>query len=212
MAEPDQRWAEEMTRAVGARILRWRKARGMTAQQLSDALTGELGIEMKRSTLSALESGARKTIAVTELLAIAYTLRVAPILLLFDVGDSATTPALPGHDVDTWQAQKWFIGEAVFPGRHADDRGKEWEELRGAALPLQLYREHERLIEAWVAAASELNSLEQPNSVASSNPEAGRYARKLVERDIWDAESAIRRRRNDMHAIGMVLPDLPEAR
>lgn len=109
---------------------------------------------MQRSVLANLECGRRPLVSVAEVRVLARALRVPPLLLMFPVGDEEITEVLPGIEVNTWDAAKWFTGEAPFAisrgergtplasdsAIHDGDAAIAWEEYNA----VQLYREHDR--------------------------------------------------------------------
>jgi len=52
---------------------------------------------------------------VPERLVLSRALDVAPVLLLFPLGTEATAEIAPGLSLPTWDAVKWFSGEASEP-------------------------------------------------------------------------------------------------
>jgi transcriptional regulator with XRE-family HTH domain len=71
------------SRDFGKRLTKYRKLAGMTAQQLSDALGGELS----RSVIANIESGRKSDVTVDQLLALAWALGVPPAILALPVED-----------------------------------------------------------------------------------------------------------------------------
>lgn len=69
------------TAAVAHRVREVRTRRDLTAQELADKLA-EQGVPWERSTVAKLENGNRQNITLTEWLALAVVLNVAPIHLL----------------------------------------------------------------------------------------------------------------------------------
>ncbi len=216
--EPSQPWPEAFAAAVGQRVAEYRRKRGLTAQQLSDELKAQLGLDMKRTVIGGLESGVRKAVTLTEIMGLAYVLRVSPLLLLFPVGTEDTIEVLPGRSVDTWAAAKWFSGEAIFPTHWPDDHEKAWRELRETALPLQLYREHERMLERRSAKISERDGQRaKAAEIPADTPEEHLLLRRgmflqqqeWLEKDIRDHDDVIRSFRDQMKQAGVTPPDLP---
>jgi len=156
MSEKDS-WPVRYTLSVAEQIYRRRKARGWSAQKLSNACA-ELGMEFPRSTLADLESGRRGHVSVAELLVLARALDVPPLLLLVPVGTQEETEVLPECSRDSFRVAQWFAGEVPFPGE--DDAAyiasiaDSWR-VAGDS-PLELYRAHDRAAtaEMWALAAS----------------------------------------------------------
>lgn len=159
-------------------------------QQLSDA-AAELGVTIKRPVLSNLEHGRRHTITEAEIRVLARVLRVPPILLTFPVGTEDEVEILPGEIVSTWDAARWFTGEAPYPG---DDR-RRWSLAQNAT---EMYRAHDQHVDAWLSALAVLND-ELPGR-AEVLAEA---RRRVAERDL-------RELRGDMRAAGLHPPRLTD--
>lgn len=129
-------WSELLSATVGARVQRYRKLRGLTAQQVSDLLMSSLGVDMKRTVLGGLESGARKAVSLSEVLALAYVLGVPPVLLMSPLGETGEVEAVPGVDLDTWDFTRWITGEGLPPDGIATPQWRQNVDL------LALHREH----------------------------------------------------------------------
>jgi len=157
MKTPDEGrdWAKRWSRQVAATMLAARKRQGnLSAQGLSDRCA-ELGYPIPRSTIQNLEIGRKESISVQEVVILARALAIPPVVLMYPVGREASVEALPGADVDTWSAAKWFTGEASFPG--ADDDVEE--------SPTNYFRDQDRLLEEWrwirrtLAAGDDIDSM-----------------------------------------------------
>ncbi|GAA4630045.1 hypothetical protein GCM10023196_053790 [Actinoallomurus vinaceus] len=153
----------------------------MSAQQLADACA-TLGFPLQRSVLANLENGRRPTLNLSELLVLARALKAPPILLVFPLGEADRVEVVPGHELDTWEAVKWFAGEMPFPGGDQDEVNA-WIE---ASKPIALYREHDRLVEGVQLAIRE------------SAPGSGRVLRE-----------SLRKYRERFRQRGLTPPDLP---
>lgn len=116
----------------------------MSAQQLADA-TERAGHGIPRSVLANLESGRRETVTVPELVTLARVLHVWPIELVFPLGRAETVELLPGKQVPTWSAVKWFTGEGPFPDQPIPDLSAP----RAGTSAIELHREHERHLAEW---------------------------------------------------------------
>ena len=84
----------------GTRIANYRKVRGLSAQELSDALGGS----PSRSAIANWETGRRKDINVNELIAVAEVLEVAP---------SSICPELDANRWSNVQAADIHFKEAI---------------------------------------------------------------------------------------------------
>lgn len=92
---------------LGKRVAKYRKLAGLTAQQLSDALGGELS----RSVIANIETGRKSDITVDQLLSLAWVLGVPPAVLALPVEDpyaevlivdAETRASLPAHAAVSW--------------------------------------------------------------------------------------------------------------
>lgn len=123
---------------LAQRVRQLRARKQLTAQQLADKLRQQ-GIPWDRATVTKLETGRRQNLAVTELLALALVLDVAPINLLVPLDDSSyqVTPKR-SEDADTVRA--WVRGESPLPG--TDERT-----FRAEVSLADLRREHTTTLE-----------------------------------------------------------------
>lgn len=80
----DADWADQITETIVKRVTACRESKSWTVQTLADRCT-ETGYSLNRTTLSNLENGLRKSITVTELVALARALQVYPEELAPDV-------------------------------------------------------------------------------------------------------------------------------
>ena len=144
MEEPPTRpWPDSLTAEIGRRVARFRRQRKLTAQQLSDVLRDQLGVDMKRTVIGGLEAGTRKTVSISEVFAVAHVLDVPPLLLIAPVGDAGDVEVLPGVMVDPWSIVRWAGGEGTL---RQLDFAPEQEALVGL---LRLYRWHDQSIREW---------------------------------------------------------------
>ena len=184
MPETDS-WAAGFTRSVAGQIHRHRKARGWSAQRLSDACA-ELGMEFPRTTLADLETGRRGHISVAELLVLARALDVPPLLLMFPVGTEAETEVLPGQSRPAFRAAQWFTGEGSFPGPDdADTVIPADPQNCGAAWPLALYRARDRVFEEEMRAMAHAKNMDERAAASATDAEreaftAAATAQRLV--------------------------------
>jgi transcriptional regulator with XRE-family HTH domain len=103
-------WPASLTRSMARRIPEIRRAKGMTAEKLAEAVSA-IGLRYTRAQVTNLEAKRRDTITVAELIALAATLGVPPALLLFPVGSDESVELLPGLRMDPWHAYKLFVGD-----------------------------------------------------------------------------------------------------
>lgn len=113
-------WPDDLTAGVGRRVAIHRKRARLTAGELSEQLAA-MGIPMKRTVISNLELGYRRTVSLPEVLAIAYILRIPPLLLMVPLGQDEEFAVLPDSTVDTWTAARWITGEGDGAGWNRPD-------------------------------------------------------------------------------------------
>lgn len=101
-----------MVSSVGKHVKAIREAKSpkLSAQGLADRVS-ELGYPYSRSQLVNLEYGRKKTFEVTELIAIAEALDVAPVELLFPGLPDGEVEYLPGRTARAIDALLSFTGE-----------------------------------------------------------------------------------------------------
>lgn len=204
-----------MVKSIAGEIRRYRKARGMSVQQLADECE-RLGWPIKRTVLSNLESGYRETITVPELVVLARALAVPAIQLLYPLGIAPTVELLPGVELPTEDAARWFTGwHDPFPaeghaliGHGEQDAASglhEWYEKHyaDAGAPIHLYAEHRQLVsEHQDAEAEAARRLGQAATTDALRDEAARLRRQV--------ETVLRNKRREMERRGFtVLPELP---
>ncbi|WP_119581064.1 helix-turn-helix transcriptional regulator [Streptomyces europaeiscabiei] len=105
------------TSVIAKRVREVRDRRGLTAEQLAERLVN-LGVSWQRSTVAKLENGKRENVTVTEWLALAAALNVAPVHLLIppDVGEGDTYQVTPETQVSATAARDWIRGRHPLPG------------------------------------------------------------------------------------------------
>ncbi|MEU2251166.1 helix-turn-helix transcriptional regulator [Streptomyces sp. NPDC019224] len=113
--EQNKVWSPTAT--VAERVREAREQRRLTAQQLADRLAAQ-GIAWQRSTVAKLENGNRENVSLTEWLALAAALNVAPVHLLvpIDVADDAAYQVTPETTVPVVVAREWIRGSRQLPG------------------------------------------------------------------------------------------------
>ncbi len=188
-------WARELSRRVAAEI---RRRRGQqTAQQLSDR-TEDLGYRVGRSRISDLERGDRGApLGLAELIVLAKALEVPPLVLVLPIGTHPTTEVLPGVAPPTWQAAKWFTGEAELPVQEPDGT---WQDTVGdPTWPTRYFREQDELVGRW---------RETDRRAADARSRAGRepsWDERLerAEEELRRYEDLLRRHRSHMRDLGL---------
>lgn len=141
--EDETSWEKAVARAVGRRVAYFRNERGMKGEEVSSALSA-IGVDLKRTALSNLEVGARSTVGLAEIKALAWVLGVPPLALMAPIASQEEHhfEVLPGMEVAPWDAARWISGESPLP---AD--GAEGDALRWVWELLELYRMHDQALE-----------------------------------------------------------------
>lgn len=201
MTQPD--WPAWVATVVASQVKRYRKARGMSAQQVADACSA-LGYPLQRSVLANFESGRRATVTVAELLVLAKVLGVAPILLIYPLGTEPTTEALPGEHRRVWDALKWFTGSASFPAADADPRpdpfkgtpedDRAWG-VNSAAL--MLHENHDHQVVSWLWENGRVELVKNEDHLQD------------IRKRLADIERELAQLRKTMREQGFIPPPLP---
>ncbi|MCX4906871.1 hypothetical protein OHA11_21530 [Streptomyces sp. NBC_00878] len=158
--------------------------------------------------LANFESGRRPTVSIPELLVFARALEVPAVQLVFPIGQADTVDALPDSPATTWEALKWFTGEA---NRLPSDLEKTQD-----VEAVQLYREHERLVLDWWTNRQEMDQIIATRGRTDlrefrreADPDAidDRLLELKVDRmrDLSDAIAAVRQ---EMRNLGLTPPQL----
>lgn len=127
--EQNDAWSP--TASVAHRVREVRKRRGLTAQELADKLTAQ-GVSWQRSTVAKLENGNRQEVTLTEWLALAAVLNVAPLHLLVptfpspswdrpagernDPNDEVAYQVTPGLAAPMYRLRQFVRGSHPLPG------------------------------------------------------------------------------------------------
>lgn len=103
------------TQVIAKRVRQARARHGLTAQQLAEKLT-TAGVPWTRATVTKVETGRRESITVTELLALARVLDVAPLHLLVPVDgrpydDERRYLVTPNEAQPVYRVREWIRGE-----------------------------------------------------------------------------------------------------
>jgi transcriptional regulator with XRE-family HTH domain len=199
--EPSDEWQVALATTVGKRVAKFRKQRGMTAQQLSDQLAEQLGVKMQRTVIGNLEAGERRTVSLAEIFALAYVLRVPAILLQVPLGKDEFE-VLPGMTVHPWYAARWVAGEGHLPGDVSDL-------VRTYRRPddlLAMYRQHDTELSQWLRAArmSGASGVEAMRAGEELPPAAVAATSRLLE-----IENRLALLRGSIRAREAVPPPLP---
>lgn len=101
--------AAPITAIIAARVRTLRTEADMSGGKLAAKLN-ELGVAWNRTTVAKFETGARHSITVQELLALALVLGVPPAMLLADPRHVDEVPLADGAVGPAWQALMWLVG------------------------------------------------------------------------------------------------------
>jgi transcriptional regulator with XRE-family HTH domain len=193
---------------VAKNIQRVRKARQLKQSDVSTRLT-RAGRPTLPTVVSKIERGERR-IDVDDLVAIGRALGVPPVLLLFPLGEDEEVEVLAGQTASTWEAFRWFVGEAPFPGDAGTPHGEvdettglaEWYEnpWKEGAAPVALWRQHAAQVKEWFAVPSRVRRLRLDED----------EARRQCAREWERVEDALKQTRNAMQMQGLTPPRLPE--
>jgi transcriptional regulator with XRE-family HTH domain len=195
--QAEEAWTDGVANAIGRRITRYRRRRGLTVQQLSDAMT-EAGVSLKRPVLSNLENGYRRTVTVAEVLALASVLRVSPLLLIVPIGEEPDFEILPGVKTATWAAAEWVTGEGPPLTGNGDELWRKNVDL------LTLYRQHTRVVAEHKAEQQEARR----GFVGDNDEEVTRMLGRSVTRR-RELEENLRLIRRSIRERGDIPPELP---
>lgn len=99
---------------IAQRVRQLRARKEMTAQQLAERLR-QTGVPWDRATVTKLETGRRQNISITELLALALVLDVAPINLFVSL-DNLPYEVTPTRTEPADLVRAWVRGEEPLPG------------------------------------------------------------------------------------------------
>ena len=106
--------SDEPVSTISTRVKNLRARKRWTGAELGERMT-RLGVPWDRSIVANLENGRRKSVSVSELLALSVALDTAPIHLLIPTteGRYRITPEL---EQSTARARAWVRGDAPLPG------------------------------------------------------------------------------------------------
>lgn len=177
-------WPTALTAVLARQVRRYRDAAGLSAQQLAERMTAEVGSTYTRTQVTNLESGRREAITVGELMGFARILGVPPLMLVLPLGEAEAVEVLPGVTVDPWTAWRWVTGEIPAEGLTPAE-SRDWTVQFIGNPVVSCYRRHEVAVTSYPYAQSE-KSLQK------------------VARDVAAA-------RIQMHQNGWELPPIPDA-
>jgi transcriptional regulator with XRE-family HTH domain len=126
--------------ALVERIKALRDKRGWSAERLAQEMR-TVGVPWNRGVVTKLETGRRKDVSVTELLALARVFQVFPVHLIVPP-DAETYPVTATESVPARDARDWIRGHAILlgddmrnylaelPPDEADEVGNIWSTRR----------------------------------------------------------------------------------
>lgn len=193
-------WTARVAADIGKRVAGYRKAHGLTAEQLAErcALPG-----ITRVVITRLENGRRDSVSTAELQVLAKALDVPPVLLLFPVGLQEAVEVLPGVTADPWHAVRWFNGQS---GNPADPGAQQPPEGR----VLRYWQDNDRLAATISSAGERIAQADADSAAAVTTLEAEQHQR-LAEsevRHLGTAVTALLNLRRTITEAGMLLPPL----
>ena len=190
-------WATRMAAGIGRHVAKFRGARGMTAQALSDRCS-EIGYRIDRSVIAKLETGRRQNVTVAEVLVLADALDVPVLLLMLPLGDEADIEFLPGRVLPVPDVLDQLSGDP-------SGGGGEW---RKAATVIGMYRMHADLVREWQAESVELVRWRSATGPPGDEwiPEKQTEMYDLARQRTWTHLLALRA---TLERDGLLLPVLP---
>ncbi|MET8524755.1 helix-turn-helix transcriptional regulator [Micromonospora sp. NPDC005172] len=217
--DESESWSAQTNQTIASQIRDWRKARGLSAQQLSDRCTA-VGHPIPRNIIANVETGRRVSVTVPELIVLAMALNVPPALLIYPVGKEAATRVAPQQATTTWNAAKWFVGESrPGPGMvGVDDEtdyrtaSREWESAHDLVTA---YQRHDALVRRYRLirddTVAELKRMAEP-SIPEQEDEMRRTRQlrtDMLANDLARAIDMLRGHRLWLETMGLAVPSLP---
>ena len=193
---------------IAGEVRRYRKARGMSVRQLSEAAE-RLGLPVPQPVLSNLELSRRETISVAEWLLLSAALQVPPLLLLFPVGRVDLVEPAPGVEVSPLAALHWLeTGGLAVPVHPNGSSGFVMQPVVEPsdedALLIRHYRWHQELIGAWEGTNGEEEAVRRFKHGEEQVAELAR-----VERERRVTLESLRNLRAILRSRGLTPPELP---
>lgn len=112
--------AAPITSVIAAQVRRLRKEARLSGPALAARLE-KLGLNWNRTTVAKFETGARNSISVQELLALALALDVPLIMLLADPRHVDEVPVAKGLTPSAWEALLWLTGSGTIDKSDLDN-------------------------------------------------------------------------------------------
>lgn len=132
--------ADRPSEVLARQVLRWRKERKLSAQDLANRLA-DMGSDLNRRSISKLENGDRG-VSVDEWLQLAHALAVPPPLLFLDLDTGADVEVAPGVVLHPWLVWEWVTGSEppLVRGPGGGAQVTRVEEFTRAQTAIDLYR------------------------------------------------------------------------
>lgn len=199
--------------AIASQVRRYRLLKNWSVRQLAEECQKLGAPQLTSASLGNIERGqaegakrARRRVLVSELIVLARALQVPPVLLVIPLGHERTVAVAPDLDVDTWDAAKWFTGEAPLPRSRTDER-EAWE--RGA-MPIDDYRWHDHYLREREASLLVIQAEGEPSPDLPEQLQSEVRERIAVEHQrIRRVEQQLREHRQQMRRRGLAMPALP---
>lgn len=207
---------------VADRIRTYRARHGLTREQLAERCT-KLGFPLTAAAITNIETGRRnpetgirrRDVSIDELVILATALGVPPILLIYPLGEAEMSEVLPGREMGTWQAMKWFSGEEPLYTRFPDD-GKwyvtspDLEDWEKGAAPVDDYRWHDTYVKQWNSAHDEALGAHKAARLVDEAGEKKMHLRDAAraEKAQHEMEELLRGHRRHMRRRGVIPPTL----
>lgn len=212
----------KLSDVVADRVRTYRDRRGISREELAKRCA-KLGVPLTPAAITNIETGRRnpetgirrREVSIDELVALAKALGLPPILLIYPLGEAELCEVLPGRELGTWQAVKWFMGEEPM-GTRAPDDGKwyvtssDWDDWEKGAAPVDDYRWHDRYVTQWNDARNEALSARKAAKIAGSEDERKMHLRNAAraEAELAEVERLLSTHRMNMRRRGVAPPEL----
>ncbi len=199
----------QQARTTGALIRHYRGRKGWSARQLSEACA-ECGYPIHKTVIANLETGRRSVVNVAELIVLARVLDIEPTQLIYPLGREDTVEAIPGVEMKTWEAAKWFIGEGPppAPGRTYGEGASEQRPLTDR--PLLLLSLHDRTVERLLSMDSDPLLKHKVKQLNGDTEEGLKEFVRDVADDLHTQVTLLLQVREWLRSSGLTPPALPE--
>ena len=95
---------------IARRVQDLRKAHGWTAARLGEELTARTDLKWDRNIVANLETGRRRIVSISEVLALAFVLDVAPVHLFVPLEDARPYAVTSGLVLPSVAVRRWVRG------------------------------------------------------------------------------------------------------